>query len=62
MHKIANGETNATSCCKLQMTKKKKFMTNTFQCAFSIVKGKHKEEMRLGHLGKLPSFVLVELF
>lgn len=61
MHKIANGETNATSCCKLQMTKKK-IHDHTFQCAFSIVKGKHKEEMRLGHLGKLPSFVLVEQF
>lgn len=41
---------------------KKKFKTNTFQYAFSIVKGKHKEDMRLGHLGKFPSFVLVELF
>lgn len=41
---------------------KKKFMTNTFQSAFSTVKGKHKKEMRLGHLGKFPSSVLVELF
>lgn len=37
-------------------------MTNTFQSAFSIVKGKRKEEMRLGPLGKFPSFVLIELF
>lgn len=37
-------------------------MTNTFQSAFSTVKGKHKKEMRLGHLGKFPSSVLVELF